>query len=138
MITYYAYRYHLHSYATILTNTLAQHFPISCMHIVAIQMPSISTRTYYRECAQLSACQQRGFILDKQQWNVCPTYQSYAYQQYTVQCSMNVYTQHDIFQEYKYAYNLLQAISFTISNNNSNTYLLCLCGCLLLDLLYVF
>jgi hypothetical protein len=35
-------------------------------------MPSISTRTYYRECAQLSACQQRGFILDKQQWNVCP------------------------------------------------------------------
>ena len=38
-----------------------QHSSISRIHTVTFQIPSISTKTL---------CQQRGFILDKQQWNV--------------------------------------------------------------------
>ena len=51
------------------------------------QMPSISTRTTLRLCTN-PICQQRGFILDKQQWRVVQHHEllthHIAYQQYTV------------------------------------------------------
>ena len=46
---------------------LIQHSSISRIHMVTFQMPSISTKTF---------CQQRGFILDKQQWNVVQHHKS--------------------------------------------------------------
>ena len=48
-------------YITMQLYQLIQHSSISHIHTVTFQMPSISTNTL---------CQQRGFIIDKQQWNV--------------------------------------------------------------------